>query len=59
MKRISKNDTVLVLLRQVRLGGEAAEPPDSIPASTPGTDHDPGEAPMQARDRDPANLRTR
>ncbi len=38
MKRILKDDTILVLLRQVRLGGQAAAQTVGIPASTPGTD---------------------
>ena len=58
MKRILKEGTNLVLLRQVRPGGEAAET-DRIPASAPGTDHDPRRAQMQAQDRNPANPCTR
>lgn len=41
MKRISMDDTIVVLLWQVRPCGEVAET-DSSPASAPGTDHYPG-----------------
>ena len=49
MRRISKDGTILVLLRHIRPSGEVAET-DSIPASAPGTYHDPREAPMQTQD---------
>ncbi len=48
MKRIPKDGAILVLLRHTRPSGEAAET-DSIPASAPGPDHDPREAPCKPK----------